>query len=79
MPMVRYAPLFINLTLCIGVFMLMVIMRIEVDDESVRNLSITQRFLAAGSFAIMVSLQAIVCCAGCLFIGCRRRMRRRSS
>ena len=39
------APLFINLTLWIGVFMLMVIMRIEVDDESVRNLSITQRYL----------------------------------
>ncbi len=64
------APLFINLTLWIGVFMLMVIMRIEVDDESVRNLSITQRFFGRWLLlAIMVSLQAIVCCAGCLFIG----------
>lgn len=64
------APLFINLTLWIGVFMLMVIMRIEVDDESVRNLSITQRFFGRWLLlAIMVSLQAIACCAGCLFIG----------
>ena len=64
------APLFINLTLWIGVFMLMVIMRIEVDDESVRNLSITQRFFGRWLLLdIMVSLQAIVCCAGCLFIG----------
>ncbi|WP_415928306.1 YhgE/Pip family protein [Slackia piriformis] len=64
------APLFINLTLWIGVFMLMVIMRIEVDDESVRNLSITQRLFGRWLLlAIMVSLQAIVCCAGCLFIG----------
>ena len=64
------APLFINLTLWIGVFMLMVIMRIEVDDESVRNLSITQRFFGRWLLlTIMVSLQAIVCCAGCLFIG----------
>lgn len=64
------APLFVNLTLWIGVFMLMVIMRIEVDDESVRNLSITQRFFGRWLLlAIMVSLQAIVCCAGCLFIG----------
>ena len=45
--------------------MLMVIMRIEVDDESVRNLSITQRFFGRWLLlAIMVSLQAIVCCAG---------------
>lgn len=64
------APLFINLTLWIGVFMLMVIMRIEVDDESVKNLSITQRFFGRWLLlAVMVSLQAIVCCAGCLFIG----------
>ncbi|MDO4442379.1 MAG: YhgE/Pip domain-containing protein [Slackia sp.] len=64
------APLFINLTLWIGVFMLMVIMRIEVDDEGIENLTIAQRFLGRGLLlAVMVTLQAIVCCAGCLVIG----------
>ena len=64
------APLFINMSLWIGVFMLMVIMHIEVDDEEIRNLTIAQRFLGRGIlFAIMVSLQAIVCCVGCLAIG----------
>ena len=64
------SPLFINLTLWIGVFMLMVIMHIEVDDEEIRNLTIAQRFLGRGIlFAIMVSLQAIVCVTGCLFLG----------
>ena len=64
------SPLFINLTLWIGVFMLMVIVHIEVDDEEIRNLTIAQRFLGRGIlFAIMVSLQAIVCVTGCLFLG----------
>lgn len=64
------APLFINLTLWIGVFMLMVIMRIEVDDEGIPNLSIAQRFLGRGLLlAVMVVLQSAVCCAGCLAIG----------
>ncbi len=64
------APLFINLTLWIGVFMLMVIMRIEVDDEGIPGLTIAQRFFGRGLLlAIIVSLQAIVCCAGCLAIG----------
>lgn len=64
------APLFINLTLWIGVFMLMVILRIEVDDEGVKNLTIAQRFFGRGLLlAIIVVLQAIVCCAGCLVIG----------
>lgn len=64
------APLFINLTLWIGVFMLMVIMRIEVDDEGIPNLTIAQRFLGREMLlAVMVVLQSAVCCAGCLFIG----------
>ena len=64
------SPLFINLTLWIGVFMLMVIMHIEVDDEEIRNLTIAQRFLGRGIlFALMVSMQAIVCVTGCLFLG----------
>ena len=59
------APLFINLTLWIGVFMLMVILRIEVDDEGVKNLTIAQRFFGRGLLlAIIVVLQAIVCCEG---------------
>ncbi len=50
--------------------MLMVILRIEVDDEGVGNLTIAQRFFGRGLLlAIIVILQAIVCCAGCLVIG----------
>ena len=64
------APLFINLTLWIGVFMLLVIMRNEVDDEGIPNLTIGQRFLGREMLlAVMVVLQSIVCCAGCLVIG----------
>ena len=64
------APLFINMSLWIGVFMLMVIMRIEVDDEGIENLTAAQRYIARYLFfGGMVSLQAIVCCVGCLVIG----------
>ena len=64
------APLFINMSLWIGAFMLMVIMRIEVDDEGVPNLTAGQRFVARYIFfGVMVALQAIVCCTGCLVIG----------
>ena len=64
------APLFINMSLWIGVFMLMVIMRIEVDDEGIENLTAAQRYIARYLFfGGMVSLQAIVCCVGCLTIG----------
>ena len=58
------------LSLWIGVFMLMVIMRIEVDDEGIENLTAAQRYIARYLFfGGMVSLQAIVCCVGCLAIG----------
>lgn len=64
------APLFINMSLWIGVFMLMVIMRIEVDDEGIENLTAAQRYIARYLFfGGMVSLQAIVCSVGCLAIG----------
>ena len=64
------APLFINMSLWIGVFMLMVIMRIEVDDEGIKNLTAAQRYIARYLFfGGMVSLQAIVCSVGCLAIG----------
>lgn len=64
------APLFMNLTFWIGAFMLLVIMKQEVDGEGVRNLTVTQRYL--GRFlllAVMAVLQAVVCCAGVLAIG----------
>lgn len=64
------APLFMNLTFWIGAFMLMVILKQEVDGEGIPNLTITQRYL--GRFlllAVIVALQAIICCAGVLAIG----------
>lgn len=64
------APLFMNLTLWIGAFMLMVILRQEVDAEGIRRLTLTQRYL--GRFlllAVMVAIQAIVCCTGLIIIG----------
>ena len=64
------APLFMNLTFWIGAFMLLVIMKQEVDGEGIRNLTVTQRYL--GRFALLAALavlQAVVCCAGVLLIG----------
>lgn len=64
------APLFINLTLWIGVFMLLVILKHEVDNEGIPNLTNTQRFFGRMLFfAPFAVMQAIVCCAGLLFIG----------
>ncbi len=64
------APLFTNLTLWIGVFMLMVILKQEVDGEGIRNLKIWQRYLGRWLFlAVFAALQAVVCCAGNLVIG----------
>ena len=64
------APLFINLTLWIGVFMLMVIFRLEVDEEEIKNLTVTQHTFGRGLLlAIIAALQAVVCCVGCLFMG----------
>ncbi len=64
------APLFMNMTLWIGVFMLLVILRQEVDDEGIPNLSSRQRYLGKWLFlAPLVMMQAAVCCAGNLFLG----------
>ncbi len=64
------APLFMNMTLWIGVFMLLVILRQEVDDEGIPNLSSRQRYLGKWLFlAPLVMMQAFVCCAGNLFLG----------
>ena len=64
------APLFMNLTFWIGAFMLLVIMKQEVDGEGIPGLTIAQRYL--GRFlllAAMAVLQAVICCAGVLAIG----------
>ena len=64
------APLFMNLTFWIGAFMLLVIMRQEVDGEGIENLTLGQRYW--GRFlllAAMAVLQAVICCAGVLAIG----------
>lgn len=64
------APLFMNLTLWIGVFMLLVILRQEVDDEGIPNLTTGQRYVGKWLFlAPLVALQAAVCCAGNLVLG----------
>ena len=64
------APLFINLTLWIGVFMLMVIMRMEVDAEGIEDTTVPQRYLGRTLLlSCMAALQAVVCTVGCLVIG----------
>ncbi len=64
------APLFMNLTFWIGAFMLLVVMKQEVDDEGVPGLTLAQRYIARLSFfAVLAVLQAVICCAGLLVIG----------
>ncbi len=64
------APLFMNLTFWIGAFMLLVIMRQEVDSEGIPNLTLGQRYWGRFLFlAVMAVIQAVVCCAGVLFLG----------
>lgn len=64
------APLFMNLTLWIGAFMLMVVLRQEADGAGIKNLTSSQRYLGRFAlFAILVVLQALVCCAGLVAIG----------
>ena len=64
------APLFMNLTFWIGAFMLMVVLRQEVDSSGIRKLTLTQRYLGRFLlYAILVTLQAVIVCAGLPFIG----------
>ena len=64
------APLFMNMSLWIGVFMLLVILRQEVDGEGISHFTTRQRYLVKWLFfAPLAMLQAVVCCAGNLFIG----------
>lgn len=64
------SPLFMNLTLWIGVFMLLVIMRIEVDREGLPGLTARQAYLGRMIFlGVFASLQALTVCTGNLIIG----------
>ena len=63
-------PLFMNLTFWIGAFMLLVILRQEVDDEGVKKLTITQRYVSRWMLlSIFAVLQAIICVVGVKFLG----------
>ena len=64
------APLFMNLTFWIGAFMLLVVMRQEVDGKGIRRLKAWQRYLGRFLlFAIFAVLQAVICCIGVLALG----------
>lgn len=64
------APLFMNLSLWVGAVMLCVILRLGVDREGIANLTVLQGFVGRWMlFAVLASLQAVVCCTGCLAIG----------
>ncbi len=64
------APLFMNLTFWIGAFMLVVILRQEVDDEGIPNLTLGQRYWGRFLFLVVLAVaQALICCAGVVAIG----------
>lgn len=64
------APLFMNLTFWIGAFMLLVILKQEVDSEGISNLKLWQRYVSRFAlFAVFAVFQALICCAGVLLIG----------
>lgn len=64
------APLFISLSLWIGAIMLCVILKLEVDNEGIPDLTVKQGWFGRWLFfAILVILQAVVCVLGCLYIG----------
>ncbi len=64
------APLFMNLTFWIGAFMLLVILRQEVDSEGFEKLTITQRYISRWLLLMFFAiLQAILCIFGVLALG----------
>lgn len=64
------AALFTNLSLWIGAFVLMVIFKIEVDEEDVPEITVREAYFARFLFfAVLVALQALVVCVGNLIIG----------
>lgn len=64
------APLFMNLSLWIGVFMLLVILRTEVDREGVPFISARQSYVARlVFFGVLAAIQAAICCTGNILLG----------
>ncbi|WP_165776715.1 YhgE/Pip domain-containing protein [Bifidobacterium simiarum] len=64
------APLFTDLSLWVGAFVLMVIVRLETDDEGIDNLTVTQRYMSRWLLLAMLAVaQAVVCCVGDFIIG----------
>ena len=64
------APLFMNLTFWIGAFMMMVVLRIDADEEGIKRMGLAARYLGRLLFmAVIAIIQALVCCAGVLAIG----------
>ncbi len=64
------APLFMNLTFWIGAFMLLVILRQEVDSEGIEKLTIGQRYVSRWALlTIFAILQALLCDVGILILG----------
>ncbi|MFJ4045856.1 YhgE/Pip family protein [Microbacterium sp. NPDC089987] len=64
------AALFTNLSLWIGAFVLMVIMRVEVDREGVEGISVRQAYVGRWLlFATIAVFQAVLVCVGNLVIG----------
>ncbi|PWG60023.1 YhgE/Pip domain-containing protein [Bifidobacterium catulorum] len=64
------APLFTDLSLWVGAFVLMVIVKLEVDDEGVPGLTVGQAYMGRWLLlSILAILQGVVCCVGDLAIG----------
>ncbi|MBO0518317.1 hypothetical protein, partial [Streptomyces beijiangensis] len=64
------AALFTNLSLWIGAFVLMVILKLEVDGEGVPGLTVRQGYLGRWLFlAVISALQGLLVTAGNLIIG----------
>lgn len=64
------AALFMNLSLWIGAFVLMVIFKIEVDEEGVEGVTVREAYLGRfGLFALLAVGQALVASIGTLIIG----------
>lgn len=63
-------PLFMNLTFWIGAFMLIIIFKLEVDDEGLGRVTLGQRYISRlllfSGFAVV---QAIICCIGVIAMG----------
>lgn len=64
------APLFTNLAMWAGVFMLVALMKLETDDEGVEDLTATQAYLGRWLLlAVMAAAQGLVVTIGDLVIG----------